>query len=296
MSENSGISWTDHTFNPFWGCSKVSPACKHCYAADWAARWGYGWGKDAPRRFFGEKHWREPLSWNAKAQKLGTAAFVFSASMADVFEERDGIPADTWAAMQEARKRLWDLVEATPWLVWLLLTKRPHLVGEMVPAAWTSAPGLGWPSNAWLGATMEDQGNASTRGEALLSWPAPVHFASYEPAVEAVDFSHLLDSHGGALRRLRWVIVGGESGSNARQFNVDWARSVVAQCRTFGAAPFVKQLGARPIDSVIRWAGPGALGTIHDKAGADPAEWPEDLRVQERPAPLPVRGYQGGLL
>ncbi len=315
MAEKTGISWTDHTFNPWWGCHKVSPACKHCYAADWAGRFGYAWGKSAPRRFFGAKHWREPLAWNTKAQRLGTPAFVFSASMSDVFEERDGISDETWAEMQDARARLWDLVEATPWLVWLLLSKRPGLAPDFVPRAWMTGS---WPSNCWAGATMESQAEAERRCPDLLRLPAPRHFASYEPAQEAVDFTNIggknalaWQMNGLTPTRLDWVIYGGESGDHARPSDVAWGRSMIRQSRAAGAAPWFKQTGCRGYDSDapgsvvdgearIMAAGaklgrnaimstPGLIRTLSTPHGSALVDLPEDCRVQERPAPLPVR-------
>ena len=150
MAKNSRIEWTTHTFNPWWGCVKLSPACKHCYAESWARRVGKSvWGTKAPRRFFGDKHWSEPLKWNNEAAHAGIRARVFCASMADVFEDRDEL--DVW------RERLWRLIAETPALDWLLLTKRPDLVSKKTP--W----GKNWPSNIWLGTTVENQRWANKR-------------------------------------------------------------------------------------------------------------------------------------
>src|SRR5579859_1859246 len=122
MAANSKISWTDHTFNPWWGCVKVSPACDHCYAESFSKRVGQNiWGVDSPRRFFGDKHWTEPLKWNRDALKdFGRPARVFCASMADVFEVRDDLIPH--------RIRLFDLIKDTPNLLWNLLTKRAQEV------------------------------------------------------------------------------------------------------------------------------------------------------------------------
>src|SRR5271166_5607806 len=149
MGKNSKIEWTDHTFNPWWGCTKVSEACKNCYAEAWSKRVGQKvWGPTANRRFFGEKHWLEPVKWNADTQ-AGRRRRVFCASMADVFEDRREL--DPW------RQKLWDLIEVTPRLDWLLLTKRPELVATL--ARW----GDDWPPNVWLGTTVEDQESADFR-------------------------------------------------------------------------------------------------------------------------------------
>lgn len=125
MAKDSGIEWTHHTFNPWWGCVRLSPACAHCYAETWARRVGMDlWGGDAPRRFFSENHWREPLRWNSEAQRLGVRARVFCASMADVFEPRTDL--DPW------RERLWGLIEKTSHLDWLLLTKQPGHIKQPI--------------------------------------------------------------------------------------------------------------------------------------------------------------------
>lgn len=107
MAKNSQIEWTHHTFNPWWGCTKVSPACDNCYAELWARRVGQEiWGAGAPRRFFNDAHWREPLVWNEEARLAGQRARVFCASMADVFERRP--------ELKDQRSRLWALIERTP--------------------------------------------------------------------------------------------------------------------------------------------------------------------------------------
>jgi protein gp37 len=233
--------------------------------------------------------------------------------MADVWEGSEGIPTETWTQMQAARARLYQLVQQTPWLVWLFLSKRPENAPELCPREWFQGA---WPSNVWAGATMENQEETDRRWPALARLPAPRHFASYEPAMEAVDFSAALRGVEVARiatlpadypasepatahperRRLDWIIVGGESGAKARTFDAEWARSVIRQCRAAGASPFVKQLGACAVDAVNGIAGrdtpvPAEVKLyrrLKDGHGADLAEWAPDLRVQERPAPLPV--------
>jgi protein gp37 len=114
--KTSRIEWTDHTFNPWWGCSKVSPGCAHCYAKGISRRFsGDIWGKDANRRFFDDPHWQNPVKWNAEALRSGGRYRVFSASMTDVFEDR--------ADLVPHRERLFALIEATPALDWQSLTK-----------------------------------------------------------------------------------------------------------------------------------------------------------------------------
>jgi protein gp37 len=125
---DSGIEWTTHTFNPWWGCSKVSPGCLNCYAEALANRFsGDIWGRGKPRRTFGDKHWAQPLKWNADARCSGRRAKVFCASMADVFDPE---------APAAERQKLWRLIEQTPWLDWQLLTKRPELIADCLPEAW----------------------------------------------------------------------------------------------------------------------------------------------------------------
>src|SRR5712691_10007482 len=126
MADRTAIQWTDATFNPWWGCERVSPACAHCYADTLARRYGHSlWGSDSPRRFLSEQHWRQPIRWNHLAEERGAPTKVFCASMADVFEDR--------AELRPWRKRLWTLIEQTPMLHWQLLTKRPENVAAMVP-------------------------------------------------------------------------------------------------------------------------------------------------------------------
>jgi protein gp37 len=255
--KDSKIQWCHHTFNPWWGCAKVSPGCKHCYAETFAKRVGQRvWGEDVPRRTFGDKHFDELLKWNREAETAGERRRVFCASMADVFEAHP--------VAERERPRLWSYVDRTPWLDYLLLTKRPENAFAMAP--W----GLRWPGNVWLGTTVEDRERLG-RLDSLRTVPAFCRFVSFEPLLEdlgAVDFTGI-----------DWAIVGGESGPGARPFDLAWARSLVEQCRSAGVAPFVKQLGANPLME------PGPI-TVHleDPKGGDPAEWPEDLRAREFPA------------
>lgn len=228
MAKDSKIEWTHHTFNPWWGCAKVSPACTNCYAEAWAKRVGSAvWGKDAPRRFFGETHWSEPLRWNREALVEGTRKRVFCASMADVFERRSELAP--W------RDRLWALIEATPSLDWLLLTKRPHNVRSMVP--W----GDSWPQNVWLGTTVENQTWADKRIPSLLENPAKVRFLSCEPLLGPLN----LESYFGSspARSVQWVIAGGESGARSRPMNPEWVRSLRNACQKAGVAFHFKQWG-----------------------------------------------------
>ncbi len=255
MARNSKIEWTTHTFNPWWGCLKVSAACKHCYAEAWAKRVGQSvWGIQAERRFFGDKHWAEPLKWNAEAEAAGERARVFCASMADVFEDRRDL--DEW------RARLWILIAATPHLDWLLLTKRPGIVARLVP--WSGD----WPANIWLGTTVEDQDAADERMPELAALPAAVRFISAEPLLGPVDIAPWASS-------LDWVITGGESGPKARPSSPSWFLALLNQCIAADIAFHFKQWGD--------WA-PGQGISLAKTGGKAAADGTLMLRVGKRAA------------
>lgn len=287
MGDTTGITWTDSTFNPWWGCARVSPGCEHCYAEAFAFRTGHKvWGAKADRRTLSETNWKGPRLWNAAAAKAKRRHRVFCASMADVFDTN---------APDGARDRLWALIRETPWLDWQLLTKRPQNVLAMLPPDW----GEGYP-NVWLGVTAENQEWADRRLAILKTIPARTKFVSYEPALEPVDFSRWLISDnskqiehgeyplGVRVREIDWVIIGGESGPKARPFDPAWGLAVIDQCRAAGTACFFKQMGEP-------WA---RAHKAHQRHGADPAEWPAEFLVQEFPnvatthpdAPAPARG------
>ncbi|MDE2166657.1 MAG: phage Gp37/Gp68 family protein [Alphaproteobacteria bacterium] len=229
MGKNSAIEWTHHTFNPWWGCVKVSAGCKHCYAETWSRRVGLDiWGARGERRFFSDAHWREPIRWNAEAAVAGIRRRVFCASMADVFEARNDLDL--------VRERLWTLIENTPALDWLLLTKRPEQIAEKAP--WGNC----WPPNVWLGTTAENQLWANRRIPILLEHPAVVRFVSCEPFVGHLDLSRWMIPRKGE-HRINWVIAGGESGSKARPMNPEWVRSLRDQCQRAKVAFHFKQWG-----------------------------------------------------
>lgn len=301
MSADSNIEWTDHTFNPWEGCEKVSPGCKNCYAETRNERWhgGQHWGANAPRLMRSEANWAAPLKWNRAAAAAGKRARVFSASLADVFEAR--------ADLELPRARLFNLIEETPALDWLLLTKRPQNMARLAPEPWAD----GWPANVWAGTTAENSDMLHQRVRHLLEIPARVRFLSIEPlleeleldppycdACESFEFVRAIADDGtifcseceheasyGAIldpcadadqRGINWVIVGAESGASARPLQVRWVRQIVKQCLDAEVAVFVKQLGARPLGLLP------ATALIHRKGG-DLAEWPLDLRVRQFP-------------
>jgi protein gp37 len=261
VGEKTTISWTHHTFNPWWGCARVSPGCEHCYAESFAKRTGNDvWGVHADRRRFNpETLWAKPVAWDKAAAKIGERHRVFCASMADVFEDRvDHV---------EDRARLFDVIDRTPNLDWLLLTKRPENMTRLAPESWRA----GWPKNVWAGTTVEDQKRRS-RIAHLQAVPATTRFLSCEPLLEAVDLRGHLDG-------IDWVIVGGESGPGARPFETEWTDVIIREARLMSVAVHVKQMGAKPMEG-------GARLKLRDKKGGDWTEWRPDLRVREYPVPV----------
>lgn len=281
MGEKTGISWADHTFNPWIGCTKVSPACDGCYAEAWAARYRseITWGKPGQRATHHRtKTWAEPVKWNraaaAKFEATGDATFVFCASLADVFDKH--VPAQ-W------RAELFNLIRETPNLTWLLLTKRPGNIVKL----WDEARGLNgldlWPANAAIGCTVIDEVEVGRDVPRLLAAKAELTpafaFVSMEPLLEAVRLDCIAsdaarpawryepgtyDALGGSwwpavgdyafeattaerdLPRVDWVIAGGETdqGSHrARPSHPDWFRSLRDQCAAANVPFHFKQWG-----------------------------------------------------
>lgn len=238
MAENSKIEWCDATFNPWVGCQKVSPGCTHCYAETLMTRkpaWANTWGPRGIRRKTSEANWKKPLAWNRKAEQEGRRYKVFCGSLCDVFEDKWEV--DPW------RADLFEFViEETPNLDWLLLTKRPENVSDMVPAHWRTVGK--WPANVWIGTSVENQKYADERIPYLLRIPVRIRFLSIEPLLGPVDLTYAL---GGSA--VAWVIVGGESGPNARRMHPDWARTIRDQCLEAGVPFLFKQWGGRRHDS-----------------------------------------------
>lgn len=238
MGKDSRIEWTHHTFNPWWGCVKVSPACDHCYAESWAKRVGSDvWGPGSERRFFSDTHWKDPVKWNRDAAAEGVRRRVFCASMADVFENRDDLI--------EPRKRLLELIDATPMLDWLLLTKRIHLVKKLLPK------GYKLPAHVWLGTTVENAEYARKRVKYLLEFDTPsVRFVSCEPLLSALDLAPYLKPNSKGVR-VDWVIAGGESGPKSRPMDPAWPEQLQKQCAEAGVPFHFKQWGHwAPADTI----------------------------------------------
>jgi protein gp37 len=226
MAEHSEISWTDATFNPWIGCTKVSPACDHCYAERDNSRrkWVEGWGPGVPRRR--TKTWGEPVKWNRKAAESGKPIRVFCASLADVFDNE---------APQAWRDDLWALIRQTPDLRWILLTKRIGNAAKMLPGDWDD------PSYDHVGlmATIANQEEWNRDLFKLMSTPAAWHGVSAEPLLGPIDL--MAGGFGAGLPD--WIITGGESGPTRRPLDMDWVRGIRDQCAAYGVTFHHKQNG-----------------------------------------------------
>ena len=279
MSENSKIEWTDHTFNPWEGCQKVSPGCDHYYAEARNVRFGGGqaanFGPGAPRRRTSAANWQKPMQWNARADAFmaehGRRQRVFCASLADVFD--NAVPVQ-W------RIDLMALILKTPNLDWLLLTKRIGNAVEMLEQAFRAvhAQREGWadnaPPNVWIGATITSQTEADRDIPKLLAVPAAKRLLRMEPLLGPVDLR--LGKRGGPMCRdcadgdgyckplnqwcsaagINWAIVGGESGPHARPMHPAWARSLWDQCEAAGVPFLFKQWGEFVSVSEVAGDGP----------------------------------------
>lgn len=299
MSETTKIEWADRTFNPWEGCTKVSPGCANCYAEARNKRFsgGANWGKGKPRRRTSATTWRNPVKWNVEAFCSTLRHARVFPSLCDWLD--DEVPIEWLADFLK-------LIHDTPNLDWVLLTKRPENWRPRVTrlmdlssrspvnkddkfwhwlADWTV---VGVPGHIWIGVSVEDQPRADERIQELLKIPAAVRFLSVEPLLSPVDIERAFEVYlraeeakGGcavcAWPRLKdyihWVIVGNESLPGKRVgrlphdseegFHFE-ARTLMHQCRQ-GVKFFMKQL------------------PINGKTSGDPAEWPADLRVREFP-------------
>lgn len=260
MSEQTNIEWADSTFNPWIGCTKVGPGCDHCYAASMDARKVFQgvthWGTGVPRQRTTESNWNQVLRWNDKADEFfaqhGRRRRVFCASLADVFDNE--VP-NQW------RQDLFDLILASPNLDWLLVTKRIGIAKRMLDsiactrgALLTASDLYKPPANVWLGITVVNQAEADRDIPKLLAIPASVRFLSMEPLLGPVDLrlmeyqeSRERTNSGVVLTTRRnaldWVIVGGESGDEARPMHPDWVRDLRDQCHAAGVPFLFKQWG-----------------------------------------------------
>lgn len=249
MGETTGISWCDHTFNSWWGCEKRSAGCQNCYAETLAKRFGWGrvFSSNKQRRFFGQKHWNEPIVWNEKAKANGKRESVFCLSMGDVFDDPSG-DYELACQLNGFRDDLWRLILKTPYLDWLLLTKCPENIDGLIYHEWHNPEKI--PANVRIGITCENQEMADKRIPVLLNSWTGKNFISVEPMLSSVDIfkavglpnriaPHFSWSQG---KGIDWVICGCESGSNARPCNIEWIRDLRDQCIESGTAFFLKQM------------------------------------------------------
>lgn len=251
MAETSKIEWTDATWNPWYGCHKVSQGCKHCYMFREQKRYG----RDPNTVQRSKTRFNDPLTWTEPRR-------VFTCSWSDWFIEE----ADAW------RDEAWDIIRRTPHLTYQILTKRPeNIAGRMPPY---DLP------NVWLGVSVENQQAANERIDYLLRASAAVRFLSCEPLLGPLDLEYALYQRYGCngsapdpecvecgwqANTVDWVIVGGESGPDCRPMDIAWAQNLRRQCEASGVAFFMKQLGGHP----------------NKRHELD--DLPEDLRVREYP-------------
>jgi protein gp37 len=295
MSQNTGIQWTDATWNPIRGCSRVSEGCRNCYAEVVAARFSgpgqpyeglarrtsNGGARWTGKIMFVEKHLEDPLRWRKPSR-------IFVNSMSDLFHEgvSDEQLSRIFVVMAKAQRHTFQVLTKRPerMLNWFMKQSLVTTSEEL----FTAAAGR-WPlPNVWLGVSVEDQKAADERIPLLLRAPAAIRFLSCEPLLGPVDLvPFLFDEVEGTTmpdysaprasnRGLSWVIVGGESGPNARPCDTQWIRDIVDQCQAAGAAPFVKQLGAYPVNGSFAMK-------LEDSHGGNPEEWAPFLRVREFP-------------
>jgi protein gp37 len=271
MADDSKIEWTDATWNPVRGCTKISPGCKFCYAEVFAERFrgvpghAYELGFDV-RTVPGSLE--IPLRWKRPRR-------IFVNSMSDLFHK--DIP-------DEYIRQVFDVMERASHHTYQVLTKRSDRLA-------TLAPSLPWPRNIWAGVSVERQ-DYVTRAWDLLEVPAAVRFLSCEPLLGALDLHEVLGDESDDIadgpfhrasmegpsafdraRGIQWVIVGGESGNGARPMQLDWAQSIVDQCKASGVPVFVKQLGRELAKE---------RGLVHPKGG-DMAEFPFNLQERQFP-------------
>lgn len=295
MGKDTGISWADDTFNPWVGCTRVSPGCQNCYAEELDKRFGGDhWGAGKDRKRTTRANWNKVLRWDDDARKAGTRRRVFCSSMADWLDS--AVPA-AWLA------DLLSLIASTPNLTWMLLTKRPeswrirvtdaladmegcvpHPVGMDLAQAWLDGDA---PANVWVGTTVEDTQRLK-RVPHLARIPVHaeygIRFLSMEPLLEEVDLDPVLGLQPGNMWQecvcaeidpsdvpcitcecrtllanragVDWVIVGGESGPGAREFRAEWARRIIRSCRGSGVPVFFKQFGDNGSDAENAIASP----------------------------------------
>ena len=313
MSDKTGIAWTNATWNPVTGCTKVSQGCKHCYAE---REWARLSANPKATAYFGraftdvachEDRLDQPLRWQKPRR-------IFVNSMSDLFHEDvpDAFIDQVFAVMALAERHTFQVLTKRPERLcdYLNAKNREFLIGERaMPEVSKGDFGLlEWPiKNVWLGVSVEDQSTADERIPLLLQTPAALRWVSAEPLLSKIDLTHLeLDpfNYYNALtgdtimldrtiipmeNTLSWVVAGGESGNFARELDSRFLYALVSQCKNAGTPIFVKQLGYRFMDLDNAFYGAGIEAAdkgrkLISRAGANMEEWPEYLRVREWPA------------
>jgi len=269
MAEKSAIQWTDATWNPWHGCTKVSPGCKYCYMYRDKDRWGH----DPKTVMRSKSNFTDPLKWKEPRK-------IFTCSWSDWFIK----DADQW------RDEAWDIIRKTPQHTYQILTKRPERIVDCLPDDW----GQGYP-NVWLGISVEDQERADERIPLFCNIPAKVKFISFEPLIGYIDLTHKLmdgilwdvkhvtdgSSHFELILQIKnidWAIIGGESGNDNgkwkyRYMDLSWARRLASHFQLSQIPVFVKQLGTYQAKK---------LG-MSDRHGGKMDEFPDYLQVREFP-------------
>ena len=269
--DRSKIEWTGPTYNPWQGCTKKSAGCKNCYMY----RDKYRYGQDptkcvrsAPATF------NKPLKWQREVEagvRNGQDCLVFTCSWSDFFNEE----ADPW------RDEAWEIIRRCPGLQFQILTKLPERISDHLPTFWNEIK-----ARCWMGTSVENQENDWRIGE-LMAVDAPIRFLSIEPQIGPIDLSfeplameyveNIPVGLSGGGMGIEWVIVGGESGPDARPFHEEWATSICDQCDAAGVAFFLKQYGSNPMRG-------GKPIVFKDRMfGGDINEWPESLRIRQFP-------------
>lgn len=309
MGSKTAIAWTDSTWNAIRGCTRVSEGCTRCYAEAVAGRFsapgqpyhgvavlkvidGTHRGRWTGKIEFVKEHLEDPLRWRRPRR-------IFVNSMSDLFHEniKDEWIDDIVAVMALSSRHNFQVLTKRPERMRDYLIERStatdvhSLISSYMNrhgAQPTCDMSHEWPApHIWWGVSAEDQKTTDERIPLLLQTPAAVRWVSYEPAIGPIDFTaiHRTRAEGfmrpldGRFNKLNWIVVGGESGPDARPFDIQWARDTISQCENAGTACFVKQLGKDPYDS----AQPGRPHLKVSGKGDDWKEWPADLRVREYP-------------
>ena len=307
MSDKSGIAWTNATWNPVTGCTKVSAGCKNCYAErEWPRlaankRSVSYFGRAFTDVAYHEDRLDQPLRWSK-------ARMIFVNSMSDLFHEDvpDKLIDKVFAVMALAEKHTFQVLTKRPERMrdYLNTKNRINRIGDVaMPQVSPNNYGvLEWPiPNIWLGVSVEDQDAADSRIPLLLETPAAVRWVSAEPLLERVELGFAMPwrLRGAAFNHtLDWVVCGGESGPHARPMHIDWVDKLKWDCKKAGVPFFMKQLGAAFVDEKNGIAGAGlkvdadvacmVSKRLKNRSGADMDEWPEYLKNREWPLKLCV--------